>query len=322
MTKYLTISFLIIVLTQPIFFSSSTAQIQQDSRYVVAAEQSQNRVVILDTTREWADPDAILWEWKPQNDPYVRPEHVEWFDYPSEVKPVNQGKSVMITASGGGVAMINVGSRTVEFYGYAGGNPHSVDLLPGNFIVSTSSDGNYVSLFTKPYSENRNPPAEQRLDYELSDGHGLYWDEQRDILWALGGKPLKRFIFGPDTNGKPILREDLEIRLPVTDESLRYPRHGGHDLSPVPCSNRVYITDMDHIWEMDLDTHQFYPFEKMHEAAMVKSVSRITCNGPVLIVKATESWWSDTVIQVEPEHTYTMPGARFYKVRWWPYTFD
>jgi len=291
----------------------------QKPNKIVAAEQSVHRIVILDTQIPWENPQAILWEWSAASDPKVDPEHHAWFHNPSEVKPLNGGRSVMITASGGAVAVIDIASRSVQYYGFAGGNPHSVDMLPGGYIVSTSSNGDMVSLFTENLYEKRNSLLQDRVDYELSDGHGLFWDNHRSVLWALGGKPLKIFVFDPGNGSSAVLTENGEILLPVTPESSYYERHGGHDLSPVPCSNRVYISDMDHLWEFDLDTHEFFPFLGMHEAPLVKSISRIAKAGPILIVMADESWWTDTVIQLEPEKTYTLPGARFYKARWWPY---
>jgi hypothetical protein len=34
-------------------------------------------------------------------------------------------------------------------------------------------------------------------------------------------------------------------------------------------------------------------------------------------MKATESWWSESIRYLEEDRVQTLPGARLYKVRWW-----
>ena len=48
----------------------------------------------------------------------------------------------------------------------------------------------------------------------------------------------------------------------------------------------------------------------------VKSISQQKDNGRVILMKAEEKWWSDS-IRLLNGNTLTYPGARFYKARWW-----
>ncbi len=286
---------------------------------IVAVEQAQARVVILDAETDWSLPQAVVWSWAAGADPAVNPAHVAWFNHPTDAKGYDDGRRMLVSASGGGVALIDVPSRSAIFYVHVGGNTHSIDLLPDGSIVSASSTGDSITLIRRTDDAVQDPAHPDRVDYPLSDAHGLHWDDARKLLWALGGKQMKAYALGKDDAGRPILAELETIDLPDTPQSRRYPRHGGHDLSPVPGRDELFVTDMDHLWVFDCETRAFRPFEPLHEARSVKSIDQARADGPVLLMQATESWWSDTVIQLQPDGRRTLPGGRFYKARWWDF---
>ena len=107
------------------------------ARYIVMAEQSQQRVIIFDIVTA-----QTVWEWKPAP-PAVPAEHIAWFSNPSDVKPVLNNQYILMTASGGVVALLRIADKKLVFYAYAGGNTHSAELLPDGNIVAASSTGNY-----------------------------------------------------------------------------------------------------------------------------------------------------------------------------------
>src|SRR5690606_9581861 len=109
---------------------------------IVLAEQSGHRTAIADvSTRQ------LVWEWPPDRS-NLPPAHVQWFHNPSDAKVVYGGKYLLTCASGGGVALVRMADRQAVFYAYAGGNTHSIELLPDGNIVAASSTGNYLTLFS------------------------------------------------------------------------------------------------------------------------------------------------------------------------------
>ena len=70
------------------------------------------------------------WLWAAKGDPNVKPEHHRLFGVPDECKPRKDGKLILMNDSCGGFAGLDVMTGRCAFYGNAGGNPHSVELLP------------------------------------------------------------------------------------------------------------------------------------------------------------------------------------------------
>src|SRR5262245_64231171 len=117
------------------------ASVADCKKCIVLAEQAQHRVAIADVASK-----KIFWQWTPETS-NVQPEHYKWFSSISDAKIVYNGKCILTTASGGGVALIRIADKKTLFYAYAGGNTHSAELLPDGNIVSASSHGNYLMLF-------------------------------------------------------------------------------------------------------------------------------------------------------------------------------
>lgn len=119
-----------------------------------------------------------------------------------------------------------------------GDNPHSVELLPSRNLVIASSTGNTLRLFKTSAILNGNAnKAKLYADYSLTDAHGVLWDPEREILWALGGHELKAYRL--DGSG---LRETL-VEIPEMTYPLPEKKQGGHDLSPDYTDTRyLYIT--------------------------------------------------------------------------------
>lgn len=289
-----------------------------------------DRILILDPEIPWDRDEAVVWSWSAMTDPNVDPEHARtWFPYPSEVKPLDNGRLLGMTASGtqrevrgGGAALIDVRTREVVWYGLAGDNPHSIEMLPDGNVVTTSSNDSLLSLHVVDLGAPYDPYAPDRKDYELIDGHGLYWDDARQLLWALGGPVLD--VYEYDSDAYELIKVE-SIPLPLTPESYSFRNGqrrlwpGGHDLSPVPGKDRLYITVNHHIWEFDMTSREFLEFPYTFNAPVVKSIDQVSHDGPILMLRATEGWWSNTVIQLNPLNRHLLPEANIYKARWWPY---
>ncbi|MCP4639182.1 MAG: hypothetical protein GY851_02045 [bacterium] len=200
---------------------------------------------------------------------------------------------------------MRVEDKRVPFYALAGDNTHSIELLPDGNLVSASSTGSYLRVFcTDPVIGN--PPDDVKYsDVKLENAHGVVWDHKLQRLWAVGVHDLVRYRYNDDRHN-PVLTEDAQFKLPDA---------GGHDLFPVPGSRKLFITTWG-AWVFDTETERFAAFEPLR-TGMVKSISQREPGGPVITMKATESWWSDTIRFMNEDRTKTLDKARFYKARWW-----
>ncbi|MFI4860520.1 MAG: DUF6528 family protein [Phycisphaerales bacterium JB063] len=278
---------------------------------ILITEQASGRILLMNETMDWADPAAVRWIWDPATADGLTAQQRQWFGNPTEAKPVRGGEQLLITASGGGLALVDFPSGRVAFAAHVGGNPHSAALLPGGGIVVASSNGDRVTLYLPEASNN---PIQTTT---LVDAHGLEWDEERHCLWALGGKTMAQYGYDPEAdNPELILQQSFD--LPVTPESQQYPRHGGHDLVPIPGEDAYFVTDMDHLWRFDPETLAFDPLEQRHLMPGSNSISQLGPGGEIIVLQETESWWATGPRTLDDEQVWHLPDARIYKARWWP----
>ena len=281
----------------------------QEKTSILICEQASNRIMLMDSEVDWASPDAVVWSWSPKNDPAVSDDQRSWFRSLDDAKPVRNGQQVVVTASGGGAALIDFESAQAIATVNIGDSPHSAELLPDGRVVVASSNGNKLSLW--------DPESGKILQTtELADAHGVEWDEDRQCLWALGGKQLICYTYQADSDS-PRLAPKLTLDLPVTEASKLHPRHGGHDLTPIPGEDAYFVSDMDHLWMFDCKSESFTPLDKGHEMAMVKSISQLGKDGQILVLQATEKWYAPGPRTIDGLKIWALPKARIYKARWW-----
>ena len=159
------------------FESKSAAKIPDGSK-IVCAEQKETKVLICDASiPDWNKEGAVLWQWSPNSDPSIAPEHRKWFKCLSEVKPVKNATAILVTASGGGVALVDIAKNKAVFYSYDSGNMHSACILPDGNIVTASSDGDHICLFD---IKNGCPSPEnaKKTNYYLKFAHAVVWDKK------------------------------------------------------------------------------------------------------------------------------------------------
>lgn len=281
----------------------------QQKTSILICEQASNRIMLMDSEVDWASPDAVSWSWSPQHDPTLDEDQRSWFRSLDDAKPVLNGQQIVVTASGGGAALIDFESARAIATIDIGGSPHSAELLPDGRVVVASSNGDKLSLW--------DPEIGKILQTtELADAHGVEWDQDRQCLWALGGKQLICYDYQADS-GSPRLEPKLTLDLPVTEASKLHPRHGGHDLTPIPGEDAYFVSDMDHLWRFDCKSESFSPLDKRHKMAMVKSISQLGKGGQVLVLQATEKWYATGPRTIDELRIWALPEARIYKARWW-----
>ncbi|NCB09365.1 MAG: hypothetical protein EOM73_14520, partial [Bacteroidia bacterium] len=133
------------------FFTVSGQVISHPERCLILAEQSVPQIAIVDT-----QTGEMVWNWVPAEQ-IQNPEHVKWFNNPSDAKVVYNGEYVLMTASGGACALIRIRDKKTMFYAKAGHNPHSAEILPDGNIVCAASTGNCLTVFktdTLTFPEN------------------------------------------------------------------------------------------------------------------------------------------------------------------------
>jgi hypothetical protein len=225
-----------------------------------------------------------------------------------DCKPIEGGRKVLISSSSGGCALVEKPSGHVLWSARVP-NAHSLEALPGDRIVvasSTAKDGDRLVLFDLAHG------GEPLWTTPLLAAHGVVWDISRYCLWALGHEELRRYELKDWKNDKPSLSMTASQRLPDED---------GHELQPVPQSNKLVITTHSHVFLFDRDKAAFEPHPDLSDTVNVKCVTVHPVTGRTAYVQAApdgSAWWSDSVKFLSPAETLPLNSGKIYKVRWVP----
>ncbi|NLG15531.1 MAG: hypothetical protein GX561_15175 [Lentisphaerae bacterium] len=277
------------------------AQPRSGQGHILCSDQKTSDVLIMDANADWSTPQAILWQWNPKDDKAVKPEQVRAYRNPSDAKTVLDGTHVLVVASGGGVALVNIESKTALFQCFPGGNPHSAELLPDGTIITASSHGNNLKIYSRT---DDGTAIRKENKIELRDAHGVVWDSTLNLVWAIGAELLNAYRYNFDKDNPDLIL--------VQSFSPKPRPYYGHDLVFIP-PNRLLTTGVD-IQEFDTFLTRFSPIAKL---GSVKSVSINPIDNSTIIQKPSEQWWNQSIIELEgKKRIWTKPGARFYKARW------
>ena len=298
--KYILMMILVGILSS---CSESTAQPPVENGFtmprkaIVLAEQASASVVILN-----AETNVPVWQWNPAEAGFSE-EQLKWFVNPSEVKPVCGGSCVLMTASGGAVALVRIKDKEILFYGKCGEhpNPHSAEILPDGNIVAVESRYGQVCLFIR--SEDSNT-AKAIIAAEVPNAHNAVWSREHSCLFMTGkaedgNLTLYRFDYDATV---PALVNRKEICHLANDK-------GGHDLYPVYGeANKLWMTSLNGVYTVDVSDPDAPVCEKCFNILDIKSVS----NSPdgIIMLKPRESWWADRLID-ETGKTVSCRKPRF-----------
>jgi len=262
-----------------------------------------DEVFILDLNRGQRQTPAKVWSWKAQDRADIPARSRELFRTTDECRPV-RGGGILITSSTDGVALVERETGSVLFRAVVP-NAHSADLLPEGRVVVASSgaeEGNRLVVF------DLNGPPEPVCADAMSWAHGVVWDAQRELLWALGRDELRAYELRDWASRGPSMSRVAAFDLPDP---------GGHDLSPVPDTSLLVVTTQEHVYDFDRDERRFAPHPLLGNVPCVKSVSVHPVSGQIAYVRAEgKHWWAETIRFLEPEDVFHVPGAHFYKARW------
>ncbi|RLD97587.1 MAG: hypothetical protein DRJ13_12085 [Bacteroidetes bacterium] len=246
-----------------------------------------------------------VWSWYAEDAVDFPDSLVEVFYATDECKSVNHGKQVLITASWrGGVALIDRETKNILFYALIP-NAHSAEILSGNRVVvagSTDMGGNCLALYDLTRSNH------VLFKDSLYSGHGVIWDESREILWALGYDELRAYSLVDWASDTPSLK---------LEDAYKIPGISGHDLMSYPDTPYLIITEEGSAWKFDRDTKVFSEFEELKDLEHIKGVMIHPEVKQLVYVQAdTGKSSSDTLRFLNPDKTMSFPGHSFYKARW------
>lgn len=262
-----------------------------------------NEVFILDMSDSQNGQPRKVWSWQAKDRLELPTEMRAKFNSTDECKPLNGGTQILITSSGGGVALVERATGVVVFYAYVP-NAHSADMLPNNKIAVAASrheEGNRLLIYDLEKS------AEVLISEPLESGHGIVWDQQRQLLWALGYNQLKAYQLVDWDTSEPSL---------LLSNTYNLPENGGHDLYPVPESAEMTITTSNHCWVFNRDSGSFNLHPLLSDMQAVKAISINPINQQLVYIKADTSWWSENLRFLNPNNSIYYKNEHFYKARW------
>ncbi|MER6996877.1 DUF6528 family protein [Streptomyces sp. NPDC000410] len=290
---------------------------------VLLTDQASKRILLLDGARVgWdpaTDPSAVKWAFSPLGDARyadLRPA-VSWV-HPDEAKVrTHRGRTyVLTTASYGFAAVVEYPSGRRYWGGTLSPgtirhNPHSIELLPDGNVAVAGSTGDVVRL----YAASQGPGEVPFASYTLDDAHGLQWDPERRVLWALGGDRLVALRAG-GTAARPTLGVAYEIPLPTPH---------GHDLFQVAGRpDRLWVTTGTEVLQYSKSRKAFvrdFAGAADISRANVKAVGNDPVTGRVASTVPEsgleETWWTRNVTVHRPGGTYRLVNGGIYKARWW-----
>lgn len=263
------------------------------------------QVIIFDIAQSKDTIPHIIWQWK-ADEAVDLPElyRTQYFRTIDECKSVNNGSQILITSSSSGVALIDKSTKKVLFYAQVG-NAHSVELLPNDRIVvagSTNAKGNRLELFEINQSET------PLFRDSLYSGHGAVWDDQKQLLYALGFDELRAYQLENWASDRPSLKRV---------STWKIPGEGGHDLVSMPnAPNKLILSEHHSVWLFDKTTEKFEPFPPLANREDIKGISLHPKSGRLAYIQAETSWWSNRVYLTNPDQWFSFPTIRLYKTRW------
>lgn len=282
------------------FFPSSIyAQTNGVNELIICGDTA---VYIIDYDKTKDSIPYITWQWSAMNSelPEDFKENMRSTD---ECKPVNNGSQILNTSSGGGVVLVDRKSKEAIFYAHVV-NAHSAELLPNNRIVvagSTGESGNCLNIY------DLNESGSIVYSDSLYSAHGVVWDEENEILYALGYDELRKYNLQNWESSSPSIELIKTIKIPGIS---------GHDLNTTPDKDQLILTETNSVWIFNKKEDSFEEYKPMAGYDHVKSVDFHPQSNQLVYIKAEEEWWSNNIYFKDPSKRIYIGDTRIYKVRW------
>ncbi|MEW2352898.1 DUF6528 family protein [Spirillospora sp. NPDC029432] len=283
---------------------------------VIGGDQGGHRVVVMNARpRTWTEQSA-RWTWTPTAANGFGDVAGGW-SLPSDVRVrTAKGRTYVLAADSKGflgAVQYPSGKRLWATNAGAPSNPHATELLPNGNVAAAASTGGWIRVYTA----SQGAASAAYTEFRLKGGHGVLWDPRREVLWAIGDDDLVSLKVG-GTAAAPTLEEASRIALPS---------QGGHDLAPVYGNrDRLWITTNHGVYQYSKSRKAFtksYRHSGDVDLPVVKAVGNNPSTGQVVLTRpkagCATTWCTDTAEFFgarSMDATRTLPGAQFYKVRW------
>ncbi|TJZ54949.1 hypothetical protein FAZ15_15930 [Sphingobacterium olei] len=278
-------------------FAQRSNILQKD--YLIAC--GDDKVIIIDPAKSTEANPFIVWQWRVAEATDLPVAYQKLMATLDECKPVLQNKKLLLTSSGGATILLDIDSKKVTFYGRTP-MAHSADVLPQNRIAvanSTHPTGNSLEIY------DINTPEKVIFKDSLYSGHGVVWNEKKDLLYVLGHSVLKAYALSDWKSSNPTLKLVKQWALP--DE-------GGHDLSMIDPDNFVVSTHHN-VFKFNTKKETFDIFSPLSGKHNIKSVNYDQKNDKLVYTIAEQSWWTHHIYSTQPEARLHIPNIKIYKVR-------
>ena len=261
-----------------------------------------DKAVIIDVEQSTEDSTHIVWRWKVSDAASQLPLEYQKLMVPlDECKPVNGGKEILLTSSGGGALLLDKETKQCRFYAHVP-MAHSIEMLPGRRIaiaLSTHPQGNSLELY------DADKPAEVLFRDSLYSGHGVVWMEKSQRLYALGFDELRAYTLEQWETDAPVLKLEKTWKLPIDN---------GHDLVRLS-DYELGFSGYEDVYKFDLANETFTLFQPMQGKKDIKSFNYDAETGYLVYTQAEIDWWTHHIYIEHPMKVLTLENINLYKVR-------
>ena len=198
---------------------------------------------------------------------------------------------MLVTASGGGVALIRIADKKAMFYAKPGGNPHSAEVLPDGNVVVASSTGNLLSVYV--YNGADSYVSRPAFTMPVHSAHNVVWDRKRGCLWTATGAQLLKLAY----NGKRTAPELTQVR----SYDMAAGNTDAHDLAPVCGEDAMYVSTNQHVYKFDCAAEKFLDVQ-IFQQNTIKSISTGPEGYSTIVMRPTSggsNWWSAEVCDMK-----------------------
>ncbi len=267
------------------------------TRPMLLTEQASGKIVMIDQPTG-----KLAWDWNPAES-NLSASQAEWFGLPDETKPIMDKSAVLVTASKGGVAIVNVTDKSVTFAAKPGGNPHSAEILPDGSVVVACSDGNKLVLYKK---DGESIGTKAAFTLVMTAAHNVVWDKRRNCLWTASDGHIYKLSYDQSA---PSLTQEYSYDLPGDNTMV-------HDMVPVYGKDILYVTTQQNVFSFNPETGEISSVD-IFQKKDIKSISTGPDGWPAICTRPTStSYWTSEVVDFKGNRLFSFFKYRIYKARW------